>query len=549
MAFLLAQAGTTLYKVDLSSGTATALTLPTGITLESTRKPKFAILNQWTVLVNSPTRNLVIDPEGIVSPLTPVPPTHAPNVDEGSGTGLTGTYFYAVSFIVKNSDGDLLIESPLSPSSPSITFANQDCALTDIPLSPDSFVTGRRLYRTLTGQTASVDGGTPTLFFHVLDIDDNTTLDINENTADATLSLLPSLPGTLVAPPGTLQGPRLKNVIEWKSRLWAVADDPSLVDTVYVTDTNKVYTWPNNVVAYPSGQDEFGVVAFAKRKNQLAFLKRSGVWIVTGSSGGTGISMNNIAIQQIAWDRGGCIGPETVMTIGNAAFWLGRDGVYQWDDEVGVKNISDERVKPWFTTDTYFNRARFDNAFARYNEITNSYELHLAAAAASTENRWVSYNLNTKSWYGPHQTGALTPTHAGWLVDADGLPLTVVGGSDGVLYTGNSSNKRDGAATAIDMDCYGPWHTGGDPDREHLWLELTMLSKIESSGTMTATPITGGLDASEGTSITHTLTTGRERLVRLGRGRLMRLRLRKNTVNTSATVYGYTIPWHAVGRR
>ena len=51
MAFLLTQAGSTLYKVNLSSGTATALTLPTGVTLSTTRKPKFALLNQWVAMV------------------------------------------------------------------------------------------------------------------------------------------------------------------------------------------------------------------------------------------------------------------------------------------------------------------------------------------------------------------------------------------------------------------------------------------------------------------------------------------------------------------
>src|SRR3970282_1124317 len=103
MAFLLAQGGSTLYKVNLSTGAATALTLPTGVTLSTTRKPKFALLNQWVAMVNSPTQNLLIDPEGVVTPIVPQPPTRYPRTVVGSGTGLTGAYMYAVSFIVKNS--------------------------------------------------------------------------------------------------------------------------------------------------------------------------------------------------------------------------------------------------------------------------------------------------------------------------------------------------------------------------------------------------------------------------------------------------------------
>lgn len=542
MAFLLAQAGTTLYKVDVTTGVATALTLPSGVTLSATRKPKFALLNQWVAMVNSPTINLLIDPEGVVTPMVPQAPTHGPSVAAGGGSGLTGEYLYRVSFIVKNSDGDLLAESPLSPPSASVTLSNEDAALTDLATSSDDYVTGRRLYRTL-------NGGDAVTMFHILDIDDNTTTALNENTADDTVTLLPVMIQTLVSPPGTRPGIRFKNICQWKSRFWAVADDPFLVDTVYVCDTVKVYAWPTSIIAYPTGQTKDGVIAFAPRKNELGFLKTSGVWAVQGSSGSTGIGTSNISVKQVDGSgKKGCIAEDSVVVVGDAAYWLGRNAVYEWTDN-GIEDISSERVKPWFNSDTHFNRARFQYAFGRYNEVTNSYELHLAAIGSSVEDRWVSFNLTNRRWYGPHKTGAFTPTHAGWFVDANSLPIVLVGGSNGTIYTGNSSNKRDGSATAIDMDCYGPWHTGGDPDKMHTWLQLSMLSRIEAAGTLEITPYLGGLDAAAGTPITHTLTTGRELLSRLGVGRLARLRIRKNTVNQSATLYGYELPFFQNGRR
>ena len=100
MAFLVAQGGDTLYKVDPDTGTATALTLPTGVTLSATRKPRFAVLNQWVVLVNSPSRNLAIDPEGTVRVLVPRPPISPPHMAGGSGTGVTGTWKGKQSFVV-----------------------------------------------------------------------------------------------------------------------------------------------------------------------------------------------------------------------------------------------------------------------------------------------------------------------------------------------------------------------------------------------------------------------------------------------------------------
>jgi hypothetical protein len=333
--------------------------------------------------------------------------------------------------------------------------------------------------------------------------------------------------------------------------LWAVADDPSLVDTVHASETNKVYAWPNSLVAYPTGQTARGVIAFAPRKNELGLLKPSGVWAITAATNSTGVAFNNISVQQKDDGTKGCIAEDSVVVRGDMALWLGAHAVYMWDDR-GIRDVSSGKVKPWFKKgSTYFNSSRFQNAFGKWNEETECYELHLAANGSSTEDRWVSYSPSLDAWFGPHKTGALTPTHAFWLKDENGLPMMIVGGSDGVLYTGNSSNKRDGASTAIDMDCYGPWHVGDTPDRVHTWLQLSMLSRVEAAGTASVTPIFGTnvSGASSGTSMTHTLTTGRELLNRIGSGNVCRLRIRKNTVNQSMTLYGYELPWFTNGRR
>ena len=538
MSTILVQGGSSLYKMSPSAGTTETLTLPTGVTLSTTRKPRFAILNQWIVMVNSPTQNLAIDPEGTVRVLVPGPPTFPPLAAAGSATGLTGAYQYKVSFIVQNNDGELLMESPLSPASIALTAANTDISLTDIAVSLDT-ISARRLYRTLSGGSD---------YYHLLDLEGNTQAAVLDAISDDTLELLPAVPGTLVTPPGTIPGIRFKNIIEWKSRLWAVADDPTLVDTVYISDTNKVYAWPNTVTAYPTGMDTNGIVAFAKRRNQLGLLKRTGVWQISGSSSSTGISVNNISVSQISVDSGGCVAPDSVVTINDTVYWLGNDGVYKWDDS-DVQSITDSTVAPWFKSDTYFNRSRFVNAFAKYNEIRDQYELHLANTGDSTENRWVAYNLKTGGWYGPHLTSAFTPTHAASVSDANDLPMMLVGGSDGVVYKGNQTTFLDGSATAIAFDVYGPWHGNDAPDIEHYWGQLAILSKVESGGTLTITPTVGRLNTSAGTAISHDLTLGREKLRRLGTGPLCRLRLTQSTASQGVSVFGWEIPVHELGRR
>ena len=347
MPHLFTQGGSSLYKMNLSDGTTETLTLPSGVTLSTTNKPRFAVLNQWVVMVNSPTRNLVIDPEGTVRPLVPKAPTHPPLAAAGSSTGLTGAYLYKASFIVTNSDGELLLESPLSPSSISLTAANTDISLSDVPLSLDT-ISSRRLYRTVAFGSA---------YFHLMDLEGNIETATLDATTDAKLKTLPVQP-SLSSPPGTLPGIRFKNIIEWKSRLWAVADDPTLIDTVYISDTNKVYAWNNTVIAYPTGMDSQGIIAFAKRKNQLGLLKRDGVWQISGSSSSTGISVANITVSQIAFGKTGCVAPDSVVAINDRVFWLGKDGVYEWSGD-SVRSVTNDTVAPWFQSDTYFNRSRF----------------------------------------------------------------------------------------------------------------------------------------------------------------------------------------------
>jgi hypothetical protein len=535
MAFLVVQGGNTLYKVDPSTGAATALTLPTGITLDTTRKPRFAVLNQWVVMVNSPLRNIAIDPEGNVRPLVPQAPVSPPLIAAGSGTGLTGTFQVKVSYVVFDTAGNLLMESPLSPSTPSLTIANKDIAITNIPLSTDS-ISSRRLYRNTTGGSS---------FYHWFDLDGNTLTAAQSNLADAALSILPAQPTILTPPPGTMPGTRLKTICAWKNRLWGASDDPEDADTVVYTEDGKVYAWPNSLTAYPKGQDAKGIVGFAPRKDQLGVIKRSGVWQITGTSN------SNFNLVQLTEGKGGCVAPDTIIVVNDRGYWLGRDGVYEWSGE-GIKNISDETVKPWFDKDsTYFNTARFEYAFARYNPRTNSVEFHLAANGSSVEDRWVSFNLTNRKWYGPHKTAAFTPSHGAFCVDSNNLSMSVVGGTDGKVYKANDATATDGASSAIDFDCYGPLHHANAPDVMHTFLQMSVNSKIESGGTLTITPKVTGRNGAEAdqSSISHTLTLGHEVLRRIGDGRMVRFRLRENTNAQKVVVYGYEIPVFEIGRR
>src|SRR5215831_8811820 len=132
--FYLAQAGATL-QVIKSDGTVTTLTLPSGVTIDATKRAKVGILNGIVFIANSPSQNLWLDPSDLtLRPAGLLPPISAPILSAGAGTGLTGIYLGKVSFAVKNSGGQILSESPLCalPSN-AFTASNQSILWSAIP--------------------------------------------------------------------------------------------------------------------------------------------------------------------------------------------------------------------------------------------------------------------------------------------------------------------------------------------------------------------------------------------------------------------------------
>jgi hypothetical protein len=158
-------------------------------------------------------------------------------------------------------------------------------------------------------------------------------------------------------------------------------------------------------------------------------------------------------------------------------------------------------------------------------------------------------DLLTGKWFGPHKLAAFTPAAAAVSNDGNGNPRIIVGGSDGFIYAAVPGNYSDLSTTAIDFDIKGRFHSGEQPDYTHLWLQPSIFTKKDSGGTLSITPYVGGLDASAGTTQSHALTSERERLARLGVGRLCQLRFQQATAGQGVEIYGYELPYITLGRR
>jgi hypothetical protein len=476
------------------------------------------------ILVNTPSKPLTIDGEGTVRPLSPAAPVLAPTVAIGAVGSLSGTYTgIRYTYIVKDAAGNLISESGMSPASGSVTLTSDKLAVSNIGISPESEVTGRRFYRGTTNGTT---------LFKWFDLDGNTLTSFEDDLADAALP-------TISAP--TLgSAPKLTHVKEWRNRLWGTSEDTP--DSLRYAEPDAWWAWPNtNELKVPIlGDSSRGVIGLMPRREALGLGKRDVIWQVTGST------PTDFRLVKLA-ESVGVESQESMAIYRDTIWWLWKDGVYQWNSE-GIKNISDGKVRSWFQSDDYFNQDKFDDAFAIFDPTKLKYRLFLASAGSTTIDRWIEYDIETKTWWGPHKTGAFSPTCSFLLFDSADRVVPVMGSSD--LYVWEPRTEAtDHLATGIDFEVVTKWHDGTAPDMEKHWGSPSFLGKVQEAGTLSVTPYAGYLNAEAQTPMFYDMTQGREVLDRIGRGMVMKLKLNHSTYNEPVEIYGVEVPYNVFGTR
>lgn len=536
--FYVIQAGGSLQVVTTAGAIDQTLTLPDDITVSSTVRGHFAILNQQLFFVTAGTVNLWISPTDFtVRPMSIRPPTSAPLLAAGSGTGITGAVRVKVSFTVKDENGVLLQESPLGPASAAVTLADDDLSMTLIPKSTSDVVTGRRLYRTLAGGS---------VYFQFLDIDDNHITEATSGVPDAGVELLPADP-ELGNPPGAVPGTTFDLLVAWRNRLWGKPGAATLVDQIWFCDQDKFYAWAstNFLLASPAGEDGIGITAFMPRRDELVVAKQTRLLKVVGKD------EDDFEVIGVV-ENVGCLAPDSPAVIRDIAYFLGLDGVYSYGPS-GVQKISD-KVEPWFTRDDTFNRSLFPQAVGTYNPTLDTYDLQLAAAGSAVLDRWVSYDIRRKEWLGPHKTAAFTPSTRALLRNADGQARPIMGSSTGFLYLLNQTGASDGG-TAIPIDWITKHFNGQAPDREHFWGQATVHLKRQgaAAGAVTLTPRVGSPDSTvDGTPQAITQRVDRVITDRFGdgnSGETLRLEFTHNIDAEDVDLRGLELPFVEVGRR
>lgn len=542
MAYNIVAAGGSLYLMT-TAGVGSALSLPTGVTLSSSRAARMSVLGRNVAIVNGPNRSLVVDALGVVRPMQLTPPSSPVALTSANAGGLSGSFRVKYTYIVKDSNGAILAESAFSPESASsgtITSKLLQCAT--IGISPDSAVTHRRLYRTTTGPG--------TTYYHWLDVDGNTVTSAADDLADSALTLT-AAPTELGVGPGALLGTYMTVCVEWKGRLWAVGDID--IDTLRYSGNGLYYGWPSTygLSIAPIGNDQFGITGLLPRRDELGVGRRDHLWRVI-HNGENADGTPNFDVKR-AYKGKGPYSADSCLVVDDIAYFLSQDGVYAWGPE-GVECISNGKVRKWFASDTYFNRALYSSAFAKYNSTYHGYELHLAAAGSSNIDRWVFYDIAGKKWFGPHKTDEFTPSAAGVIVDSNALHIPCIGSSNGYVYLTNQAGFADGS-TAISMSVLSKLHDGNTPDIEKLFKTLSLQNKRQTTAGNFRVKVYFVKDDSDLDALTLAknfltdMRKNRQLTSNLGHGRMVQLEFTEDTVSLGCELYGYELPFHELGQR
>lgn len=308
-----------------------------------------------------------------------------------------------------------------------------------------------------------------------------------------------------------------------------------------------MFAWGGlNTIPIPHlGEDRFGINALAPRQNVLVVGRRNNIVSIAGSSLA---DYRQIAVSE----QVGFLSQESTIVYRDAVYFLWLDGVYRLDDS-GIVCLSDlGNVRAWFTSNSYFNRGMFSQAFAVFDPVGQTYRLFLCSAGSLTTDSWVEYNLRSGKWYGPHKTQAFAPRSAFAVRGTNDQPYAMIGSQEGVLSQ-DVAYRADWRTQPIALDVKMNSHIGANPDMEKYFGEISVFTEVEPAGTLEVEVRVGDFEEIEEPDnplfMTHDLTQSRERLDRLGEGKHASVRFRNAEVGQDVVIHGYSIPYHETGRR
>lgn len=173
---------------------------------------------------------------------------------------IAGTYSYLVTFV---RGGNYPCESNPGPASADVTVtAGQSVSLSSIPISPDSNVTARNVYRTEAG------GAT---YKWLCQIADNTATTATDNASDAALGDAVSY--------GSSRPPAGSTIETWDGRLW-VAGAPGYDEIIFPSGLDTPEQFDISYNATCREREAGKILKIMEFENELSAFKAASIWKV-----------------------------------------------------------------------------------------------------------------------------------------------------------------------------------------------------------------------------------------------------------------------------
>lgn len=342
--------------------------------------------------------------------------------DEGSAGNPDGAYRYVITY---QRSGNFPCESNPSAESAEVVVVTNKIDLTAIPVSPDSKVNARRIYRTV------ADGA---IFFWLADIADNTTTVYEDNIHDDSLGDEVSYDR---GPPPTADFMEI-----WDNRAWyAVASDNKL----YFCNTGEAEEMAaKNLIQVKARESDniTGIKAFGDR---LYVFKNKSKHVVE-KVGDSSYIMTELK------DKIGCDAPGSVAIMQELMIWKSKYGIEVFNGYRQFRPIVSSLTQR--TIDS-INNAHLDKIYGTVNEKETEYWLSIPTAAATEPNEVIVFDIEKgliSGIYDFHKD--LTALYN--IRDGDENLILMSGSSDGNIYK-HGESYYDDAGTAISAHFRKPW--------------------------------------------------------------------------------------------
>lgn len=327
----------------------------------------------------------------------------------GSVFTSASVYSYKITFVNKQG-----FESNAGPQSANLTLTAGRAAitLTDIPVSNDTQVIARKIYRTVASGS---------LWIYVARIEDNTTTTYSDVTADTSLGeTSPPLAGDVSIDHSL---PPKMGIIKFWRRTMFGAGDPSNPNSVYFSDSEEAEGWPQlNIFTLDTK-----VTAIYETYSALIVETETSKWQVTGENPDFRFDkvINNI----------GCVGRRAAGETRVMGWAIDRDGMRLYDANNPVKISEPIRDKFESFTKTYLEythslHSKNDNAIFMCVPGATQYSFN-------ADNYIFQYPVDEVGqgwWWKLNLPSTVNILGMAEVEDSDGEPHIYFGSTDGMIY-------------------------------------------------------------------------------------------------------------------